>query len=234
MKKEEYREARREFGETAAGLGKEVRKEAREAYRNVRESADTRMKEIKEELRETERMEKILGDGCSSHNIREARETARRAKDMVNMEVITARADFDDDKADFREEVAEARRRIRDDAKAGTVAAKTYDISDQALRAKDDIDADMADSLDRLSRLGRQIGKGCGTRGAPFGEKNPLFPAAETKKRRRASQLACATILKSYLKLKRPTALNGRVYLKNHFRHTMEKPPSTMICCPVT
>ena len=47
MKKEEYREARREFGETAAGLGKEVRKEAREAYRNVRESADTRMKEIK-------------------------------------------------------------------------------------------------------------------------------------------------------------------------------------------
>ncbi len=50
MKKEEYREARREFGETAAGLGKEVRKEAREAYRNVRESADTRMKEIKEEL----------------------------------------------------------------------------------------------------------------------------------------------------------------------------------------
>lgn len=102
MKKEEYREARREFGETAAGLGKEVRKEAREAYRNVRESADTRMKEIKEELRETERMEKILGDGCSSHNIREARETARRAKDMVNMEVITARADFDDDKADFQ------------------------------------------------------------------------------------------------------------------------------------
>ena len=198
MKKEEYREARREFGETAAGLGKEVRKEAREAYRNVRESADTRMKEIKEELRETEHMEKILGDGCSSHNIREARETARRAKDMVNMEVITARADFDDDKADFREEVAEARRRIRDDAKAGTVAAKTYDISDQALRAKDDIDADM------------------------------------TKKRRRASQLACATILKSYLKLKRPSALNGRVYLKNHFRHTMEKPPSTMICCPVT
>ena len=68
MKKEEYREARREFGETAAGLGKEVRKEAREAYRNVRESADTRMKEIKEELRETEHMEKILGDGCSSHN----------------------------------------------------------------------------------------------------------------------------------------------------------------------
>ena len=159
MKKEEYREARREFGETAAGLGKEVRKEAREAYRNVRESADKRMKEIKEELRETERMEKILGDGCSSHNIREARETARRAKDMVNMEVITARADFDDDKADFREEVAEARRRIRDDAKAGTVAAKTYDISDQALRAKDDIDADMADSLDRMSRIGRNIGK---------------------------------------------------------------------------
>ena len=152
MKKEEYREARREFGETAAGLGKEVRKEAREAYRNVRESADTRMKEIKEELRETERMEKILGDGWSSHNI-------RRAKDMVNMEVITARADFDDDKADFREEVAEARRRIRDDAKAGTVAAKTYDISDQALRAKDDIDADMADSLDRMSRIGRDIGK---------------------------------------------------------------------------
>ena len=159
MKKEEYREARREFGETAAGLGKEVRKEAREAYRNVRESADTRMKEIKEELRETERMEKILGDGCSSHNIREARETARRAKDMVNMEVITARADFDDDKADFREEVAEARHRIRDDAKAGTVAAKTSDISDQALRAKDDIDADMADSLDRMSRIGRNIGK---------------------------------------------------------------------------
>ena len=80
-------------------------------------------------------------------------------KDMVNMEVITARADFDDDKADFREEVAEARRRIRDDAKAGTVAAKTYDISDQALRAKDDIDADMADSLDRMSRIGRNIGK---------------------------------------------------------------------------
>ena len=85
------------------------------------------MKEIKEELRETERMEKILGDGCSSHNIREARETARRAKDMVNMEVITARADFDDDKADFREEVAEARRRIRDDAKA-TTSMQTWRI----------------------------------------------------------------------------------------------------------
>ena len=181
MKKEEYREARREFGETAAGLGKEVRKEAREAYRNVRESADTRMKEIKEELRETERMEKILGDGCSSHNIREARETARRAKDMVNMEVITARADFDDDKADFREEVAEARRRIRDDAKAGTVAAKTYDISDQALRAKDDIDADMADSLDRMSRIG--ISGNDAAHGELLSEKIILF----SRQRRRKS-----------------------------------------------
>ena len=70
--------------------------------------------------------------------------------------------------------------------------------------------------------------------GAPFGEKNPLFPAAGEKAQASFPGLACATILKSYLKLKRPSALNGRVYLKNHFRHTMEKPPSTMICCPVT
>ena len=58
MKKEEYREARREFGETAAGLGKEVRKEAREAYRNVRESADTRMKEIKVRISNVESQKK--------------------------------------------------------------------------------------------------------------------------------------------------------------------------------
>lgn len=101
---------------------------------------------------------------------------------MVNMEVITARADFDDDKADFREEVAEARRRIRDDAKAGTVAAKTYDISDQALRAKDDIDADMADSLDRMSRIGRNIGNDA-AHGGLLSEKRILF----SRQRRRKS-----------------------------------------------
>ena len=157
MKKEEYKEARREFDRTAAELKKEVRQEAREAYTEVKKEASDRMKRIDEELRETVRSEKALDDGCSRHHIREAREAARKAKDDVNLEVITARADFDDEKADFRDDIADARRKMRDDTQTGTVIAKTYDISDRAQRAKDEIDADRLDSLERMDRIGRDI-----------------------------------------------------------------------------
>src|SRR5699024_12777745 len=112
--KEEYRKARKEFAEAASGLEKEARTNAREAYGRIKECADERMQAIKEGLREQVREEKETGDVSARSNIRAAREAARKARDRINMEVITARADLEGDRADLRADVADVKRSIRE------------------------------------------------------------------------------------------------------------------------
>ncbi|HIW98271.1 MAG TPA: hypothetical protein H9866_07280 [Candidatus Tidjanibacter gallistercoris] len=153
--KEEYRKARKEFAEAASGLEKEARTNAREAYERIKECADERMQAIKEGLREQVREEKETGDASARSNIRAAREAARKARDRVNMEVITARADLEGDRADLRADVADVKRSIREAAKEERPVG-TYDVSGEARHTEEAIASDTAASLDRICRTGRE------------------------------------------------------------------------------
>ena len=153
MKSNNYNDARSDLRETARDLKKDVREEARETFNTVKDAAREKKQEIKDEFRATRDMERAINDSYSRQNIRDARKEARAEKDSVNYEVSQARENIDDERVDFRDNVAQLKHEARQTDSASSVYRKAERMADSALSTENAMETDMLGSLDDIENI---------------------------------------------------------------------------------